>query len=92
MLRLTLSVEEYLQLGEDIKIVFLGGTGKHLRIMVDAPRDVNVVRGKAVEKNTADPEEKAKLPKFYALPETPERYRRKKNIVINDTRTGVKAR
>ena len=37
MLRLTVSTEEYLMLGEDIKVVFLGGTGKHLRIMIDAP-------------------------------------------------------
>ena len=44
MLRLTVSTEEYLMLGDDIKVVFLGGTGKHLRIMIDAPKDVNIVR------------------------------------------------
>ena len=40
MLRLSLTAEEYLQLGEDIKIVFLDRNGKHIRIMVDAPKDV----------------------------------------------------
>ena len=34
MLRLTVSTEEYLMIGEDIRLVFLGGTGNHLRIMV----------------------------------------------------------
>ena len=78
MLRLTLSTEEYLQLGEDVKIVFLGGSGNHLRIMIDAPKDVHIVRSKLIEKDTTDPEEKAKLPKFYAEPELPEKYRLKK--------------
>ena len=42
MLRLTLSTEEYLMLGDDIKIVFLGGSNNHLRIMVDAPKEVDI--------------------------------------------------
>ena len=91
MLRLTLTTEEYLQLGDNVKIAFLGGTGKHLRIMVDAPKEVNVARGKYIEKMTTDPEERAKLPRYYAEPETPEKYRRKKNIIIHDTRIGAKA-
>lgn len=85
MLRLTLTTEEYLQLGDNVKIAFLGGTGKHLRIMVDAPKEVNVVRGKYIEKMTTDPEEREKLPKYYAVPETPEKYKRKKKVVVNDT-------
>ena len=40
MLRLTVSTEEYLMIGDNIKVVFLGGTKNHLRIMVDAPKDV----------------------------------------------------
>ncbi len=44
MLRLTVSTEEYLMIGEDISLVFLGGTGNHLRIMVDAPKEKNIVR------------------------------------------------
>lgn len=78
MLRLTLSTEEYLQVGENVKIVFLGGSGNHLRIMVDAPKEVHIIRSKLIEKDTTDPEEKAKLPKFYAEPELPEKYRLKK--------------
>ena len=83
MLRLTLATEEYLQLGDDIKIAFLGGTGRHLRIMVDAPREVNIARGRYIEKHTEDPEEKERLPKYYAEPETPEKYRRKR-VMTND--------
>lgn len=74
MLRLTVSTEEYLMIGDDIKLVFLGGTGKHLRIMVDAPRDKNIVRSTVLERNITDPEERAKLPRYYAEEEHPEKY------------------
>ena len=82
MLRLTVSTEEYLMLGDDIKVIFLGGTGKHLRIMIDAPREVNIVRSSVIEKNFTDPEIRATLPKYYAEPEHPEKYKKKSNIVI----------
>ncbi len=77
MLRLTVSTEEYLMIGEDIKLVFLGGTGKHLRIMVDAPRDKNIVRSTVLERNITNPEERAKLPRYYAEEEHPEKYVKK---------------
>ncbi len=73
MLRLTVSTEEYLMIGEDIRLVFLGGTGKHLRIMVDAPRDKNIVRSTVLEKNATE-QERAQLPRYYAQQEHPERY------------------
>ena len=63
MLRLTVSPEEYLMINDNIKIVFLGGTKNHLRIMIDAPREVNIVRSTVLENQITDPEERAKLPK-----------------------------
>lgn len=76
MLRLSVSTEEYLMLGDDIKIVFLGGTNHHMRIMVDAPKSVDIVRSKVLEKQ--NPEQKETAPKYYAVPELPEKYRRKR--------------
>lgn len=84
MLRLTVSAEDYLMIGEDVKIVFLGGSKNHLRIMIDAPKEVGVVRSKVIENNTTDPEEREKLPHYYAVPDTPEKYR-KKRVMINDS-------
>ena len=78
MLRLTVSTEEYLMIGDNVKIVFLGGTKNHLRIMVDAPKDVNIVRSTVLENRVTDPEEMAKLPKYYAEPETDPKYLKKK--------------
>ena len=61
MLRLTMSTEEYLQIGQDVKVIFLGGSKNHLRIMIDAPKELNVVRSKVIE-NHAQSEESAALP------------------------------
>lgn len=69
MLRLTVSTEEYLIIGDDIKIVFLGGSKNHLRIMVDAPKEVDVVRSKVIENKITDGAIRATLPKYYAEPE-----------------------
>ena len=82
MLRLTVSPEEYLMINDNIKIVFLGGTKNHLRIMIDAPREVNIVRSTVLENQITDPEERAKLPKYYAEEEHPEKYRKKSNVII----------
>lgn len=78
MLRLTVSPEEYLMINDNIKIVFLGGSKNNLRIMVDAPREVSIVRSTALENSVPDPQERVKLPKFYAVPEAPEKYRKPK--------------
>ncbi len=41
---------EYLMIGDDMKIVFTGWSKNYLRIMVDAPKEVSVIRSKAAEK------------------------------------------
>ena len=46
MLRLSVRDEEFLMIGDDVKIVFLGSSGGQTRIMIDAPKDVNIVRSK----------------------------------------------
>lgn len=85
MLRLTVSAEDYLMIGEDVKIVFLGGSKNHLRIMIDAPKEMNIVRSKVIENNTTNPEEREKLPHYYAVPDLPEKYRKKKIVVSDGT-------
>lgn len=54
MLRLSVTKDEYLMVGKDVRITFLGGNNSTLRLMIDAPRDVNVARGKAIEKRAAE--------------------------------------
>ncbi len=50
MLMLTVPKEEYLMIGNDIKITFLGGNNNQIRVMIDAPKDINVARGRAIKK------------------------------------------
>lgn len=82
MLRMSVAAEEYLMIGEDIKLVFLGGTGRHMRIMIDAPKELNIVRSSVLERQITDPQEKAKLPKYYKQEEHPEKYWRKPGVII----------
>jgi len=51
-----------------------------MRIMIDAPKEVNIVRSSVLEKKIKDPEIRAKLPKYYKEEEHPEKY---KSRVIN---------
>lgn len=76
MLRMSVAAEEYLMIGEDIRLVFLGGTRKHMRIMIDAPQNVRIVRNKVLEKNAKTPEEKAGISRYYKEEEHPEKYKR----------------
>ena len=83
MLRLSVRDEEFLMIGDDVKIVFLGSSGGQTRIMIDAPKDVNIVRSKAIEKRIQDPELLATIPKYYKNPEGAAR--KKKSIHRKDT-------
>ena len=82
MLRMSVKNEEYLMIGDEVKIVFLGGGGGQTRIMIDAPKEINIVRSKAIEKRITDPELLEKMPKYYARPENKEKYKKKSNIII----------
>ena len=50
MLKLSLKQGQYLNIGDNIRVVYLGGTGSHGRFMIDAPKDVNIVRSN-IEQN-----------------------------------------
>lgn len=83
MLRMTVNTEEYIQIGDNIKIVFLGGSRNHTRVMLDVPKEINVVRSRALENHAKTSEDKEQISHYYAVPELEERYRKKK-IVMND--------
>ena len=58
MLKLKLKPGEYIRIGEDIRVVYTGGSTGNCKIMVDAPREYEVVRSAA----EVDPE---KARKYY---------------------------
>ena len=62
--------------GDDVKIIFLGGTGNHHRIMIDAPQEVKIVRSKALRKHMKENGIEGELPTYYEEKEHPEKYHR----------------
>jgi len=56
MLKLTMKPGEYLMIGDEIKVVFAGGSSNNMRILVDAPRSMNIARSAALEKRMAQTE------------------------------------
>ena len=77
MLRMSVATEEFLMIGDNIKIVFLGGTKNNARIMIDAPKDIKIVRSKALENSIEDEELKKLIPKYHREEEHPEKWMNK---------------
>lgn len=44
MLKITLKPGQYVNIGDDIRVVFAGGTGNNIRLLIDAPREVPIAR------------------------------------------------
>ncbi len=83
MLRMTVNTEEYIQIGDDIRIIFLGGSKNHTRVMLDVPKELNVARSRAMENHAKTEKDREKIAHYYAEPELEKKYRKKK-IAIND--------
>lgn len=47
MLKLSLKPGEYITLGDNIKIIFSGGSANNIHLLVDATREINVARNSA---------------------------------------------
>ena len=58
MLNLTIKPGEYFVIGDDIRVIFAGGTANNARVMIDAPRSYNIVRGKVLEQEDMDSSER----------------------------------
>lgn len=83
MLRMTVNTEEYIQIGEDIRIVFLGGSRNHTKVMLDVPKEINIVRSRALENHAASAADREQIAHYHAAPELEEKYRKKK-VILND--------
>lgn len=57
MLKLTVKAGEYLQIGDDIRVVYTGGGDGNAKFLVDAPKSLNIVRSSALGKRGLLPEE-----------------------------------
>ena len=53
MLKLTLQPGEFIRIGENVKVIFSGGSANNIHLLIDAPREINIDRSntKANKKN-----------------------------------------
>lgn len=47
MLKLTLKPGEFIDIGENVRVIFSGGSANNIHLLVDAPREVNIARSSA---------------------------------------------
>ena len=85
MLKLTIKPGEYINIGNDIKVIFSGGSANNMHILVDAPREYNIVRNRVLEKNAKTEEEKRNLKTYYKESGlSPEAKEQIKKIIVKD--------
>lgn len=66
MLKLTLREGEYVNIGDNIRVVYAGGSGKNGRLMIDAPREMNISR------SNNDPNPEKRKDTYYPEPKISE--------------------
>lgn len=90
MLKLTVKPGEYLLIGDEIKLVFAGGSSNNLRVLVDAPKEVNVVRSAALEKFGMAPEPGNEVKHYRDKELSPEAKEKIKAILMEERRKSRK--
>lgn len=57
MLKLTLRPGEFIDIGENVRVIFSGGSANNIHLLVDAPREINIARSSAAKKkDTTEPD------------------------------------
>ncbi len=70
MLKLTIKPGEFINIGEDIRVVYSGGTEGNIHLLIDAPKELNIVRSKVLsrQKNGSVDSGSQSAPAYYAEP------------------------
>lgn len=55
MLKLTLKPGDFIDIGNDIRVVFSGGSANNIHLLVDAPREMNIARNTASQNRRPSP-------------------------------------
>ena len=55
MLKLTLRPGDLIDIGEEIKVVFTGGSQRNIHLLVGAPKEMNIVRSTAMKEKGVSP-------------------------------------
>lgn len=70
MLKLTIKPGEFIDIGENIRVVYSGGTEGNIHLLIDAPRELNIVRSKVLARKSAESDKKVSrfVSPYYAEP------------------------
>lgn len=79
MLKLTLRPGEFIDIGENIRVVFSGGSANNIHLLVDAPKEIDIARSSAGKKRAETPYFKERGISEEAKQEIREILRREKN-------------
>ena len=55
MLKLTLKPGDFIHIGNEVKVVFSGGSANNIHLLIDAPKAMNIVRSSADKKRQDSP-------------------------------------
>lgn len=55
MLKLTLKPGDFIEIGNEIRVVFSGGSANNIHLLVDAPKELNIARSTVGKKRNASP-------------------------------------
>lgn len=77
MLKLTLKPGEHIDIGEDIRVVFSGGSANNIHLLVEAPKELNIARSSAGGKRGAS---------YYREPDISAEARMKINAILRKER------
>lgn len=55
MLKLTLKPGDFIDIGEDIKVIFSGGSANNIHLLIDAPRELNIARSTVAQNRRESP-------------------------------------
>lgn len=79
MLKLTLREGEYVNIWDNIRVVYAGGSGKNGRLMIDAPTEMNISR------SNNDPNPEKRKDTYYPEPRISEEAQHEiKKIIWNE--------
>ena len=86
MLKLSLKEGEYVNIGDNIRVVYAGGSGKNGRLLIDAPRDMNISR------SNNDPNPEKRKDTYYPEPKISEEAQHEiKKIIWNERQKKAKS-
>lgn len=91
MLKLTLKSGDFIMIGDSIKVVYAGGGGNNAHILVEAPRDMNVARNKAMEIHGTLPESQASVKHYKDKEISPEAKEKIRAILLEERKKAKKA-